>query len=137
ARRKGAERRVLQAERATGIVVLADAAREAERPHVIGDDVYLTAEAVAVSIGEVVMAHAGLLADFDEQRLIEPRAAPASLLLVRAERDELRADGVCRHAEDVLPAALEDPRVVAGVVERVAERHRERQHAGPRRVGVE
>ena len=94
-------------------------------------------EAVPRPVGEVVVPHLRVLADGGELRLVEARSGAAADLVLHAEGDPGGADRVGRHAEHVLAARLEDPRVVAVGVVRVADRQRERLQLVPGRVGVE
>ena len=79
-----------------------------------------------------------LLADLDEQRLVQARAGAASILVMRAERRPTAmptASAISVNTFSLVDS--EDAEVVAVVVVRVADRQRHRLETGPRRVGVE
>ena len=94
-------------------------------------------EAVSRPVGQVVVPHLRVLADVGELLLVQPESGAAADLVLHAEGGPGGSHRVGRHAEHVLAARLEGPRVVAVAVVRVADRQRERLQLAPRRVGVE
>ena len=68
---------------------------------------------------------------------VEPRSGARADLVLHTEGGPRGSHRVGRHAEHVLAARRERPRVVAVGVVRVAHRQRERLQPVPRRVGVE
>ena len=128
------ERRLLQAEIAVAVVVVADAGIDTEIPHVRREQVELSGELAALPVGDVVVSELRLLANLHERGFVQVRAGAVGELGLRSHAAPGQRHGIRRQGEHVFVGILVDPVHVTAVVTGVASPERHRLQAGPRRI---